>query len=291
MTSVHSDGMTHDEHDLGLLHDLATMRQRWLHPSVDRRGALRLLGAAGAGLVLAACGGDKKSASGSTTTTAASGSSQGTTLTTAATGTTAATSERVPSETAGPFPADGTNGPNVLTESGVVKSDITTSFGKFSGTAVGVPMTIKLKLNKPGAAVYLWHCDAEGLYSLYSEGATAQNYLRGVQAADGSGNLTFQSVVPAAYPGRWPHLHYEVFSSLSEATKAGGRLVTSQIALPEDACNAVYDADSRYGQSKSHMQRTSLESDGVFRDGYERELATMSGSPSAGYTLDFTVTV
>ena len=33
----------------------------------------------------------------------------------------------IPEETAGPFPGDGSNGPDVLTESGVVRSDITTT--------------------------------------------------------------------------------------------------------------------------------------------------------------------
>ena len=35
----------------------------------------------------------------------------------------------IPEETAGPYPGDGSNGANVLTESGVVRSDITSSFG------------------------------------------------------------------------------------------------------------------------------------------------------------------
>ena len=56
-------------------------------------------------------------------------------------------------------------------------SDITKSFGDASGVAEGVPTTIKLKLldvaggGKPlaGAAVYVWHCDREGRYSLYDE--------------------------------------------------------------------------------------------------------------------------
>lgn len=30
-----------------------------------------------------------------------------------------------------------------------------------------------------GAAVYLWHCDRDGRYSLYSSGAENENYLRG----------------------------------------------------------------------------------------------------------------
>ena len=34
------------------------------------------------------------------------------------------------------------------------------------------------------AAVYVWHCDREARYSMYSPGATDANYLRGVQAAD-----------------------------------------------------------------------------------------------------------
>jgi len=97
----------------------------------------------------------------------------------------------------------------VLTESGVVRSDTTTSFGQYSGTATGVPMTMQLTVVHAGtgaayacAAVYAWHCDAKGLYSLYSQGATNQNYCRGVQAADSTGALTFKSVFPAAYMGR-----------------------------------------------------------------------------------------
>ena len=35
----------------------------------------------------------------------------------------------IPEETAGPYPGDGSNGPDVLAESGVVRSDITSSFG------------------------------------------------------------------------------------------------------------------------------------------------------------------
>ncbi len=51
----------------------------------------------------------------------------------------------------------------------------------------------------PGAAVYLWHCDRNGDYPLYSRAAADQNYLRGVQAADDSGNSRSpaSSTVPA----------------------------------------------------------------------------------------------
>ena len=132
----------------------------------------------------------------------------------AATGSSACST--IPRETAGPFPADGSNGPTVLGASGVVRSDIRPSFAGLSGTADGVPLTIALTIVSAstcsplaGRAVYLWHCDRLGRYSLYSPGATDQNYLRGVQEADGSGRVTFTSIYPACYSGRWPHIHFE----------------------------------------------------------------------------------
>ena len=67
----------------------------------------------------------------------------------------------------------------------------------------------------PGAAVYLWHCDADGNDSLYSNGVTGENYLRGVQEADANGQVHFTTIVPGCYAGRWPHIHFEVFDALS----------------------------------------------------------------------------
>ena len=131
---------------------------------------------------------------------------------------------RIPSETEGPFPADSSNGPNVLNVSGVVRSDIRSSFGGLSGTADGVPLTIVLSIVAvstcevlAGRAVYLWHCDRLGRYSLYSSGAANQNYLRGVQEADAAGRVTFTSIFPGCYAGRWPHIHFEVYPSLAAA--------------------------------------------------------------------------
>ena len=115
-----------------------------------------------------------------------------------------ATLAEIPDETAGPYPGDGSNGPDVLTESGIVRGDIRSSFGGSSGTAAGVPMQLELTITdlaggKPfsGAAVYVWHCNREGGYSLYSEGIEDQNYLRGVQIADDAGRVTFTSIFPA----------------------------------------------------------------------------------------------
>jgi len=128
--------------------------------------------------------------------------------------TTAAASTRasaaIPEETAGPFPGDGSNGPNVLAESGIVRSDITRSFGSASGVAKGVPLTIRLKVldtangsvGREGAAVYLWHCDIDGRYSLYSEGVTQENYLRGVQETGGDGSVTVSAAWKPRPSGR-----------------------------------------------------------------------------------------
>ena len=100
--------------------------------------------------------------------------------------------------------------------------------------------------------MYLWHCDRPGRYSLYSSGVTNQNYLRGVQEADASGRVTFTTVFPGCYAGRWPHIHFEVFPSLSAATNVGNKVATSQIALPKDACDAVY-ATSGYESSVRNL--------------------------------------
>ena len=91
-----------------------------------------------------------------------------------------------------------------------------------------------------GAAVYAWHCDRDGKYSLYDSGLENENYLRGVQEADANGQVTFKTIYPGAYNGRWPHIHFEVFESMNNATAAGQVLAVSQIALTDAACREVY---------------------------------------------------
>jgi protocatechuate 3,4-dioxygenase beta subunit len=283
------------DHDRGLEYDLGTL--------VSRRSALGLF--AGLGMIaLAGCGNGSKSPSAASSTASAATTSA--TLDDSATSSSSASSssasstscDEIPEETAGPYPGDGSNGPNVLTASGIVRSDITKSFGSASGVAEGVPLTIKLKIQDAttcsalaGAAVYVWHCDRDGNYSLYSQATTGENYLRGVQAADNSGTVTFTSIFPAAYSGRWPHIHFEVYKSLSEATAAGKIAATSQIALPEDVCNAVYATDG-YSQSVPNMAQTTLSSDNVFGDDAGvHQLATVTGSVSKGYVASLTASV
>jgi protocatechuate 3,4-dioxygenase beta subunit len=208
-------------------------------------------------------------------------------------------SAEIPGETAGPFPGDGSNGPDVLERSGIVRRDIRSSFGDATGTAEGVPMTLRLTITDlaeggvpfAGAAVYVWQCDRDGRYSLYSEGVTGQNYLRGVQIADASGTVSFTSIFPACYGGRWPHVHFEVYPGEPDITDAANAIATSQVALPEDVCEKVY-AQTGYDASVRNLAQVSLATDIVFRDDAGvRQLGTVSGDLGSGYTVALTAGV
>jgi protocatechuate 3,4-dioxygenase beta subunit len=273
------------EEDLGLVHDIRTL--------VNRRAALGLFGGIATASLLAACAPVTSASTATATVTATPSAAPSATAADAA----VATAE-VPDETAGPYPADNSNGINVLDDSGIVRSDIRSSFGSSTTTAEGVPLTIKLTVRDAatgsiveGAAVYLWHCNRDGDYSLYSSGLEHENFLRGVQQVDSTGTVTFTSIFPGAYSGRWPHIHFEVYSDVATAVAAGPIVKTSQIALPKEACDLVY-ATSGYGQSVRTLQQSSLASDNVFGDdGGIHQIATMSGSVAAGYTAALTIGV
>src|SRR5262245_33030946 len=275
----------------GLQRDLAATSA-----AIDRRSLFRMAARLGVGvgsLQLVGCGGNTVTSPSSTGTSSSTGSSSSGSTAPAGTG----ACNRIPSETEGPFPGDGSNGPNVLGASGVVRKDIRTSFAGLSGTADGVPLSIVLTIVSAsscaplaGRAVYLWHCDALGRYSLYSSGVTNQNYLRGTQEADANGVVTFTSIFPGCYAGRWPHIHFEVYPSLSAATNVANRSATSQIALPKTACDAVY-ATSGYASSVTNLSQVSLATDNVFSDGSALELATVTGSVAGGMTAALTVAI
>lgn len=268
--------------DQGVAFDIRTL--------VSRRGVLGLAGLGVGAVVLAACA---PAASSSTTTEAASTPTPEGTA-----GSTATPDGEIPDETAGPYPGDGSNGPDVLEETGIVRQDITTSIDG-GATADGIPLTFEFQVldmangNAPfaGVAVYAWHCTAQGEYSMYSSGLEDVTYLRGVQVADADGRVSFTSVFPGCYSGRWPHIHFEVYPDVDSITDSANAIATSQMALPEDTCSAVY-ADSRYDGSAQNLARTSLESDNVFGDDAAAlQLATMSGDTGSGYVATLVVAV
>ena len=256
---------TDHDHGDGLHEDLVRL--------ASRRDALKVFGAGGAAAILATLG-------------------IGTAQAKTPTGT-------VPGETAGPYPGDGSNGPDVLDDSGIVRHDIRRSFGSSRTLATGVPLRVNLTVTDAsdgyaplsGLAVYLWHCDRLGRYSMYSSAIAGENYLRGIAKTDGDGTAWFRTVFPACYDGRWPHLHFEVYKSVATAVANGPIVKTSQIALPAAACKKVY-ASSRYAGSAANLARTSLSSDNVFGDDRAiHQLATVTGSVKEGVVANLTIAV
>lgn len=269
---------------------------------VSRRGILGLVALGAGAVTLAAC---TPAATGTTTATTATPTATPT-ATASATPTASATTSaaalpagEIPDETAGPYPGDGSNGADVLEQSGIVRSDLRSSLDG-GATAAGTPMTLNLTIfdtangDTPmtGAAVYVWHCDTEGNYSMYSSGIENETYLRGVQVVGDDGVVSFTSIFPGCYDGRWPHIHFEVYPSVDAITDASNAIATSQVALPKETCDVVYADTSLYPSSASNLTRVSLDSDNVFGDdGGALQLATTSGDNASGYTVSLGVRV
>lgn len=223
---------------------------------------------------LASC---KKSDVSSTGSTASSGSG-----TTSGSTSTSGTCTASPVETEGPFPTH--------TPSSLVTNNITSD-------RTGVPFTIKITINNKnnscaalaGAIVDIWHCDKDGNYSEYggtgmqSTNYTSVHFLRGRQATDANGLVTFTSIFPGWYSGRAPHIHVHVYNA------SGTSLMVTQIAFPTDVCDTVYTTATNY--YTKGKQDTSNAKDNVFADSLATELATVTGSVSGGYTLTHIVTV
>ena len=145
-------------HDHGLASDLEMMRQ-----VAERRQVLRWLLAGAATLPLMSCGGGSDAGN----TAASSGAGTGSVMTP-----TTGACTVIPEETGGPYPADGTNTHggsiiNVLKQSGVVRSDIRSSFNGATGVAEGVPLSIKLQL-----------LNASGSCASLAKAASASNRLK-----------------------------------------------------------------------------------------------------------------
>ena len=114
----------------------------------------------------------------------------------------------------------------------MVRQDITSSFGTSATKADGVPLTVTLTL-----------------------------------LDNANGQVTFKTIYPGAYNGRWPHIHFEVFESMNNAS-------------------AGYETSAR------NFPNTTLGSDNVFgEDGGIYQLATVSGSVTGGYAAGLNVTI
>jgi protocatechuate 3,4-dioxygenase beta subunit len=204
--------------------------------AITRRSTLRLLGGAGL-FIVAACVSDNVA----TTTTVAGtnpGTAAGATATTATFGA-AGSCVLIPEETEGPFALD------LSGEEPMFRSEITEGHP-------GVPLSLTMTLvNTPvsGARVDLWHCDAAGVYSGFSQPGTdtvGQTFCRGIQLTDDNGQVTFQTVYPGWYQDRITHVHFQVFLE-------SGLAATSQIAFPEEVTDAVYAVEPYAAKGPTHQ--------------------------------------
>jgi protocatechuate 3,4-dioxygenase beta subunit len=260
-------------------HDLASTAS--LDGRSDRRGFLRMGGAALMGLAVIACSDDSQSdattpatavpatdpaaatvpatdpgtvvtvADSSVTTDAASTSGASTDATQpldAAAFDGLGTCSLMPEKTAGPFPLD----------QQFDRRDVTEGYP-------GHPMRLGLRVVDadcaavPGARVEIWHCDASGDYSAFADGgggkdeAAGTTFLRGTQTADDNGIVEFQTIVPGWYRGRAVHIHLRVH--MDDAI-----VLTSQLFFEADYLETVY-TESAYAEFG--LPDTSNESDRI----------------------------
>ncbi len=112
------------------------------------------------------------------------------------------------------------------------------------------------------ALVEIWHCDNAGRYSAYPEDMSRspfetfrliasravdghvppfndKTYLRGAQATNGEGRVSFRTILPGWYDPRIPHIHVKVF--LGDQHQ-----LTTQLYFPDELTQAIYANDRRY---------------------------------------------
>jgi protocatechuate 3,4-dioxygenase beta subunit len=136
-----------------------------------------------------------------------------------------------------------------------------------------------------GAAVDLWHCDAQGYYSGISGenpgggGATtgednkATTFLRGIQLTRADGIAAFDTIYPGWYQGRTVHIHMKVHVG-GEATGAtppadgydGGHVAhTGQLFFDDAISDQVFASGGAYAD-RDNAQRLRNDQDGILGD-------------------------
>ncbi|MDX3257919.1 intradiol ring-cleavage dioxygenase [Streptomyces sp. MI02-2A] len=173
----------------------------------------------------------------------------------------------------------------------------------------GVPLTVRLTVrDEPhacallsGAAVEIWHCDAQGHYSgspggtppaasREAGGTRAGAYLRGFQQTGADGVAEFVTVFPGWYASRAPHIDVRVHTGgrRTAGTYEGGRINwTGQLFFDDRHADEVY-ARSPYTRHKG--TRVRLARDQVYRGGGARDgLMAVTGNVDAGLLATLTV--
>jgi protocatechuate 3,4-dioxygenase beta subunit len=108
----------------------------------------------------------------------------------------------------------------------------------------GAPMEYRLKVVDAScrpiknAAVDIWQCDSDGVYSGYADQATGANttgltFLRGIQRTNAEGLARFSAIYPGWYPRRVTHLHVKIH--------VGSQVVlTTNLFYPDDVSAEVH---------------------------------------------------
>lgn len=169
----------------------------------------------------------------------------------------------------------------------------------------GTPLQLKFQVQNafsceplPGALVSVWHSNAEGLYSgvknpiLGADMAptgeivdyTSQNWLRGMQKSDASGQVVFNTIVPGWYFPRPTHIHVQVFPPNF------GEVATTQLYLHDSDCDKIYQ-DPAYAERGPNPGRTDPNADSPTDGTDEGDLWLTMKPLDKGYTASHTLGV
>ena len=186
----------------------------------------------------------------------------------------------IPSETAGPFPLD------LSANNFYFRQDIRED-------QVGVKLNLKLRiigfdncLPMQNLRVNIWHCNKDGLYSGYDNnmnaGQAGKTFNRGYQLTDLNGEVNFITNFPGWYNGRVCHIHFQVYvSSVYSAV--------SQLTFPVDAKNKLYTDNPTFYMKGPDATLPSQ--DGIFSDGYNFQISTLTVNSDGSYNGTLEVTV
>ncbi len=253
---------------------------------LNRRSALLVVGGAGLAALLAACGSSKNVSS---ATTAAANTTTTTTAPTADT-TAPAASAASATPTSVVLAPEMTEGPYYL-DLNLVRADVTEDR---EGAPLALNFTVvdsstSAAIN--GAAIDIWHCDANGLYSGFvsasasanSGGSTSDDgtFLRGTQLTDASGKAAFATIYPGWYQGRAVHIHTKVHVS-------GKVIHVGQLFFDDTFTDTVYAANAPYSSRSARGTRNA--NDNIFSGGGAQSTLLVAKSGS-GYAATMTMGV
>jgi protocatechuate 3,4-dioxygenase beta subunit len=160
----------------------------------------------------------------------------------------------------------------------------------------GLPLALEIRVLAVGqagcvplqdAAVDIWQCDAQGVYSDVMDPAfqtSGKKFLRGYQITDGKGVARFLTIYPGWYPGRTVHIHFKV---RTEGKYGSAHEFTSQFYFNDTITDRVH-AQPPYAPAKPHLPRTRNEQDRIFRAGGDQLVLTLVET-NQGYVAAFDV--